>query len=123
MPKQPETKFKESVQDHLELLKPYIWYYKAQQVSIRGIPDMILCVCGKFFAWELKVPPNRLNLVGLQAKVLADINKARGEAHEVTPENFADHWSGLVGIVENEYGPAAVRRARTTKLKVWRKTS
>jgi len=121
--KQNETKFKESVQDHLELLKPHIWYYKAQQVSVRGIPDIILCVCGKFFAWELKVPPNRLNLVGLQAKVLADINNARGEAHEITPDNFADHWSWLVGIVENEHGPQAVLKARGTKLKAWKKPS
>ena len=123
MSKQPETKFKESVQAHLELLKPYIWYYKAQQVSIRGIPDMILCVCGKFFAWELKVPPNRLNLVGLQAKVLKDINTAHGEAHEVTPDNFVDHFSWLVGIVENQHGPQAVEKARNRKLKAWKKTS
>jgi len=51
--KKPETNFKEKVQKDLEKV-PNTWFVKIQQVSIRGIPDFLICCNGNFVAIELK---------------------------------------------------------------------
>ncbi|MBK8455635.1 MAG: hypothetical protein IPL34_20355 [Thiofilum sp.] len=72
-----EALLKKRVMDDLRTLAQAgnpIWYYKAQEVGRRGIPDIIACVNGLFVALELKaegeVP------TPLQAMMLANMVKA-----------------------------------------------
>ena len=53
MPKKPETIFKEKVLEELRKMKNSYWI-KIQQLSIRGVPDIIGVVNGRFVALELK---------------------------------------------------------------------
>lgn len=86
MSKQRETKFKEKVLSRLSSLKPRIWFFKVQLVALRGIPDVVGVANGRFFAWELKVPPNQPTQ--LQSFVLEKIALAGGIARVVTPANL-----------------------------------
>lgn len=84
MAKQPETCFKEKVLADLKMI-PDIWVLKTQEVSVRGIPDVLGCINGKFFALELKVGSK----VGmLQQFHLDKIKKCNGIGHVVTPKNW-----------------------------------
>ncbi len=48
-----ETKFKKKVLDDLKTLRN-AWFFKSNEVSVRGIPDVIICINGLFVAVELK---------------------------------------------------------------------
>jgi hypothetical protein len=82
---QNETKFKMKVQSRLSQI-PGVWHVKIQQVALRGVPDMLICYKGKFFAWELKTLKGRVS--DLQRYVLNNITKAGGIARVVTPDNL-----------------------------------
>lgn len=75
----------------MELLRkiPGVFFYKAQQKALRGIPDLIICAGGRFIAWELKVGKNRPDK--LQQHIMENIAKAHGLAWTVTPDNI--QWS------------------------------
>lgn len=90
----PETKFKMKVQSRLSSI-PGIWHVKIQQVALRGIPDILICYKGKFFAWELKVGRN--DVTQLQNFVLNNISKAGGVARVVTPESLEEAMEELLG--------------------------
>lgn len=81
----PETRFKMKVQSRLSSIKE-LWHVKIQQVALRGVPDMLICYRGKFFAWELKTTHGRVT--DLQKYVLDNITKAGGIARVVTPDNL-----------------------------------
>jgi len=57
---------------------PGIWYYKASDRWQSGIPDIIGCWRGKFFAIELKVKPN--GPTKMQEYVIKKIRMAGGVA-------------------------------------------
>lgn len=57
-------------------------------MAIRGIPDLIICYKGKFFAWELKREKKEAS--PLQKYNIANIRKADGQAEVVYPENFEE---------------------------------
>ena len=84
MSKQAETKFKEKVFDDLKGIKT-AWFYKNVAGSVRGIPDVILCHDGHFYAFELKVDAPTTKL---QEYNIKKINKANGTACVVTPNNW-----------------------------------
>lgn len=86
---QPETRFKQKVLTRLRAI-PNLYVVKIQQVSVRGIPDIIGCYRGIFFAWELKVGKNKVKHGSLQWLNLELIRKADGIAREVRPENLDD---------------------------------
>ena len=85
MAKKPETKFKEKIIARLKTFRN-VWFVKIQQIAIRGIPDLILCVDGMFMAVELKAR-NKAKIDPLQEKTIKDISKARGVAMIISPEN------------------------------------
>lgn len=86
--KNPETKFKEQVQEDLKTL-PFedVWYFKSQEVAVRGIPDFILSVRGKFVAIELKVDAE---LEELQEYNLNRIKQTGGVSLVATPKNWKE---------------------------------
>ncbi len=81
---QKETAFKIKFRKRLDAI-PGLYVTKIQQVAIRGIPDLLICYKGKFIAYELKVPPNKLKVGGLQEWHLNAISAAGGVAKVVTP--------------------------------------
>jgi hypothetical protein len=83
----PETRFKLKVRAHLDLI-PKSFFFKTQMLAIRGIPDFIGVINGRFVALELKVGKNKLD--SLQKWVLLKIEKAGGYAVELRPENFQE---------------------------------
>ena len=95
MPKKPETKFAERVVKLLDKI-PLTWHFKAQLVARRGIPDRIICCNGNFVAWELKVESP---LSALQKHNLELIDKAKGVARVVTPDNLQERLLELYSLI------------------------
>lgn len=91
----PETKFQNQVVLRLKAI-PNLWYTKVSQRSIRGVPDIIGCYNGRFFAWELKVPPNRLKKESLQYHIVQRIKETGGLAREVTPATLQESIEELL---------------------------
>ena len=83
----PETRFTAVVKQRLNII-PNSWWVKIQLVALRGIPDFLGCMRGKFVALELKVGNNKPTM--LQAFVIKKIQEAGGYAKVVTPENLEE---------------------------------
>ena len=86
-----ETSFKKSARKRLNEL-PRSWWLNVQMVALRGVPDIIGCLGGRFVALELKKDQSTLeaNRDGgiLQGWVLRRIAAAGGYARKVAPEQF-----------------------------------
>lgn len=93
MAKKEETLFKERVAKALKTL-PNTWFVKIQQVSLRGIPDFLLCIGGRFVAIELK-SSRRAHRNPLQEWTLDTIAKTGGHAYLVSPETWPDLFSDI----------------------------
>jgi hypothetical protein len=102
MASKPETQFRKKVRRDLQILKTrYKVFYEAiQQRSIRGSPDFILCICGDFFALELKKDENE-QPTALQEKKLLDIARAGGIATPAHPGNWDDILQLLYEYAKN----------------------
>lgn len=66
---------------------PNLWFFKASERTLAGIPDFVLCVNGMFVALELK-RDSKAKATRLQEFTLENINKAGGLGVVVRPENF-----------------------------------
>ena len=86
MAKKPETILKEKVLEELREIKNSYWV-KIQQVSIKGIPDILGTINGRFIALELK-KDEKEKANKLQEYVLHEIDKAGGIALVIHPTNF-----------------------------------
>ncbi len=75
---------------------PDTWCYKNVAVSVSGIPDIIGCHRGRFFAWELKIGSNKPTK--LQAHILDEIENAGGLALVVYPETLEEAFNDLRGL-------------------------
>lgn len=53
-----------------------VWFYKASDMNTAGIPDIIGCLSGRFFAIEVKMPNGRIS--DLQRYTLVKIQNAGG---------------------------------------------
>lgn len=84
----PEARYKVKIMKGLKEL-PASWFFKSQEVSVRGIPDIIGCVNGHFVAIELKASP-KAHITKLQKYVLDLINKAGGVGIISYPENYEE---------------------------------
>jgi hypothetical protein len=85
MAKKPETAFKEKIRPYLDAL-PHAWFEKIQQASIRGTPDFLGTIRGRFFAIELKIDGEAPD--ALQEYKLNQIAEAGGVGLVVTPSNW-----------------------------------
>lgn len=99
---QSETSFKIRIRPQLNAI-PNSWWTKTQQRSLRGTPDFLGCVNGKFVALELKrsakEKPDPLQAYNLQ-KILA----ANGLAFVVFPENWDEIFNTLTALAGAPYG-------------------
>jgi len=78
---------------------PDLYHFTKEALSIRGIPDIIGCYRGRFFAWELKRSEAEANKktgrIVLQKYVLNKITQAGGIGELVFPENFEQKMEEL----------------------------
>lgn len=91
-----ETNFKVRVKAYLATL-PHTWHVKVQQVGIRGTPDILCCIRGRFVALELKRSATA-HIDPLQYHILGLISQAGGYAMVVYPENWAEVQTVLARI-------------------------
>lgn len=83
----PETAFRINKVDKFLKKLPGTWSVSVQQQSIRGTPDKLLCIRGKFVALELKSAGGKLTK--LQEYTLLKIEDSGGIAILVSPTNWA----------------------------------
>ena len=95
---QPESLFKIKVLNRLAKL-PKSRFFKIQSVSVRGIPDILGVVNGRFVALELKVGKNKAD--ALQELTLHLLREAGGFARVVTPDNLDETLDLLTRLSED----------------------
>lgn len=90
-----ETIFKMLVVQDLKKLNN-IWFLKTNEVAVRGIPDFLICLNGRFVAMELKRAQG-LEPDGLQEYNLKKIqSRGRGFSFVVNPQN----WDEVFGVLQ-----------------------
>jgi len=92
----PEAKVKRRVTEQLKFLGAYYFYPVTGGYGRSGVPDIVGCYRGNFFAFECKSGKNKPT--ALQDKNLTDINVAGGIACVVNEENMMDIEKILKGI-------------------------
>ena len=101
MSKKDETKFKEKFRPRLDAI-PGSWWVKVQQVCIRGMPDFLGCIYGRFVAIELKKDERHPDK--LQSYTMDRIAQAGGITYTACPEN-ADEIIAHLTIVSTHLRP------------------
>jgi hypothetical protein len=84
----PEKKVKDKVRKILSDAKAYITTPATHGYGTSGVPDILGCYHGKFFAIECKAGSNKAT--ALQLRNLSQIASAGGYALVVNEENLAD---------------------------------
>jgi len=92
----PEAKVKKKVADQLKFLGAYYFYPVTGGYGRSGVPDIVGCYRGNFFAFECKAGKNKPT--PLQDKNLSDIKVAGGIACVVNEDNMMDIEKILKGI-------------------------
>jgi Holliday junction resolvase len=90
----PEKKVKTKVVAILKELRAYYFYPVAGGYGASGVPDIVGCHNGKFFAIECKAGKGKTT--ALQEKNIAQIIATGGKAIVVNEENI-DHVRYLLG--------------------------
>lgn len=97
----PESKFAKELDKRLREI-PDSWFFNAQLKSLRGIPDRVGLIRGRFVALEIKADKSgSTKMTGrtvLQRIRIQTINKCGGYACFVYPENAGLVISDLIGI-------------------------
>ena len=91
----PEAKVKKRVVQQLKLLDAYYFYPVTGGYGRSGVPDIIGCYKGKFFAIECKAGTNKPT--PLQALNLEQIMLTGGIALVINEENVDTVYSALLG--------------------------
>jgi len=90
-----ETAFKNIVMKRLRELEG-IWFFKSQEVAVRGIPDIIGCFKGRFFAIELKRDyAERSDSQALQEYNLDKIRECKGLGFMWSPNNWEKYFDSF----------------------------
>ena len=87
-----EGLFKRRVIQDLDTLKN-CYHLKTQEVGRKGVPDILMCLAGRFVAIELKREGEKPTK--LQEYVLQEIQKAGGLAFCATPERWPVQFKQL----------------------------
>jgi hypothetical protein len=92
----PETKLKKKCQEYLDDLGTECWHFKVLggPGQKAGVPDIVGCINGLFFAIELKIKPNKPS--AKQLHEIRQIQNAEGNAVVCyTYEEFVVYMEGL----------------------------
>lgn len=89
MPQQPETRLQKKMQVRLKARGAYVFKVHGGIYS-EGIPDLIGCYRGFFFALEVKTPQNKKGATKLQQANLRLARKAGGYAYVVRTVEACD---------------------------------
>ena len=92
----PEAKVKKKVTEQLKQLGAYYFYPVTGGYGRSGVPDIVGCYRGNFFAFECKAGTNKPT--ALQLKNLSDIDVAGGISCVVNEENMMDIEKILKGM-------------------------
>jgi len=84
----PESKVKKLVVAQLKALGAYYFYPVTGGYGASGVPDIVGCYRGRFFAFECKAGKNKPT--PLQLKNLTDIAASGGVAVIINEANVAD---------------------------------
>lgn len=90
----PEKKVKDKVAKQLKQLGAYYFYPVTGGYGSSGVPDIVGCYRGMFFAIECKAGSNKPT--ALQEKNLASIKTAGGLALVVNEDNIGDVYNQLI---------------------------
>lgn len=92
MAKQPESRLQLKIRKHLEKTFKGSWWFKVHGGPFQpaGIPDLLGCVDGQFFAFEVKRPGKRPSAI--QRKVMGIIQEAGGVAEVVYTPTQAEEY-------------------------------
>jgi len=82
----PESKVKRKVVEQLKAVGAYYFFPVTGGFGVSGIPDIVGCYQGQFFAIECKAGKN--TTTALQDKQLRDIKAAGGKAIVVNEQNL-----------------------------------
>ena len=79
----PEGKVKKKVKDYLKSIGA--WYYMpvSNGMGRSGCPDILVCLNGRFMAFETKAPGKINNVTPNQKREIDEISRANGLAHVV----------------------------------------
>lgn len=91
----PEAKVKKKVAAMLGAYGAYFFFPPANGYGRAGIPDIVGCYKGSFFAVECKAGKN--TTTALQERELAEIRKADGTAFVVNESNYAEQLGAFLG--------------------------
>jgi len=94
-----ESAFKRIVKKRLDAT-PNLYHFTKEAAALRGIPDIIGCYKGKFFAWELKrsekEAKKKTGRIVLQRHIIELISKSGGIGKIVYPENLDQSFEELL---------------------------
>ena len=94
-----ESKFKAIVTKRLKPI-PDLYFFVKEALALRGIPDVVGCYKGRFFAWELKrdskEASKKTGRIVLQRYTLQLIREAGGIGEIVHPDNFEEKLKQLL---------------------------
>lgn len=96
-----ESHFQSYVKSRLDQVEG-LFYFVKEAKSLRGLPDIVGCYKGHFFAWELKRSKSESNKttgrIVLQRHKLSQIQKADGIGEIVHPENLEQKLAELLRL-------------------------
>jgi Holliday junction resolvase len=91
---------------------PNTWAHKTQEVSKRGIPDILACMCGVFVALELKDENAKPQThEALQDHILKEIAQCGGVSAKVTQKTWPPTFKFLSTIAHQQAVHDAVDKA------------
>jgi len=96
---QSEHQFQRKVKKKLNSIER-CYHFTKEALALRGLPDIVGCYQGQFFAWELKKDKKEAQKKTgrnvLQWYILEQIRKAGGIGEVVYPDNLEDKLQELL---------------------------
>jgi hypothetical protein len=110
--KTPEGRVKDVIKAYLRSL-PNCWFFMANThgYGVNGVPDIVGCYRGVFFAIEVKAPGKLKGVTPLQQMQINEINQAHGWACAADDERRVHEMFALInaslGVAEQNASDAA----------------
>jgi Holliday junction resolvase len=96
MAQTPEAKVKRKVTDQLKVLGAFYFYPVTGGYGSSGIPDIVGCYRGMFFAIECKAGKNKPT--ELQMHMMGKISAAAGNVMVVNEDNLGDVSEWIINL-------------------------